>query len=410
MSVVPLAGGFAHETIWGPDAMALIQSPLALLTVLAIAVTAAETLGRHRWGRRVGAALLVILIGALLANFRIIPPAGAGGPVYDEIFSVVAPGAIFLIMLEASLKTLRRAGGPMLLAFGLGAVATVIGVFAAVWLTPARAMLGDSLPAVAGMYAGTYIGGSANFNAIALHFGMLQQGGIYTAAVVADNVITGLWILVTLVMPGLLYRTGRFGRPGDRLRAVEETPDEAPNKTPVSALSGSLAIAAPLALALTAVAGSNLLAGWLAAHGLPIPSILILTTVALALAQIPAVASLTQTRALGLYAVYLFLAAVGASADVGALIAAGPTGMLLMVFVTILVIVHGLVLVAAGLVLKIEPEILAIASNANIGGGTSALSLAEALGREDLVLPAVIAGTVGTAIGTYVGFAVAAAL
>lgn len=387
--------------------MALIQSPLALLAVLAIGVAMSELVGRLSWGRKVGAALIVIVVGALLANFRIVPPAGAGGPVYDPIFSVVTPAAIFLILLEANLRALRRAGGPMLIAFGLGAAGTVAGVLAAGLLTPARAMLGETFAPLSGMFAGTYIGGSANFNALALHYGVLREGDVYATAVVVDNIATGVWILITVAMPVLLYRSGLFGKPGERTAA---TPQEGPEPAAVAPLSGSLALALPLALALSGVVIANLAAAWLKDLGVPVPSVLILTTLALAAAQIPVVARMTLARPLGLYGVYVFLIVVGASIDIAALIASGPLGLMLMAFVAILMLVHGVVLVGAAQVLKIEPEIVAIASNANIGGATSAVSLAEAFGREDLVLPGLIAGTVGTAIGTYVGFAVVAML
>jgi uncharacterized membrane protein len=387
--------------------MALIQSPLAILAVLAAGVAVAELVGRLSWGRKVGTALIVIIAGALLANFRIVPPAGAGGPVYDPIFAVVTPAAIFLILLEANLKALRRAGGPMLIAFGLGAVGTAAGVLVAGLLTPARAMLGEAFAPLSGMFAGTYIGGSANFNAIALHYGVLREGSVYATAVVVDNIATGVWILITVAMPLLLYRTGLFGKPGERTAVATEVDPDAVVAPP---LTGSLAIALPLALALAGVVIANLAAAWLKGLGVAVPSILILTTLALAAAQVPVVARMTMARPLGLYGVYVFLIVVGASVDIAALIASGPLGMMLMAFVTILMMVHGAVLVTAAQVLKIEPEIVAIASNANIGGATSAVSLAEAFGREDLVLPGLIAGTVGTAIGTYIGFAVVAIL
>ena len=42
--------------------------------------------------------------------------------------------------------------------------------------------------------------------------------------------------------------------------------------------------------------------------------------------------------------------------------------------------------------------------------GTSALALAKSLGRGDLVLPGILAGSLGTALGTFAGFAVARVL
>jgi uncharacterized membrane protein len=46
----------------------------------------------------------------------------------------------------------------------------------------------------------------------------------------------------------------------------------------------------------------------------------------------------------------------------------------------------------------------AVASQANVGGSTSALALAKSLGREDLLLPAILLGALGNAIGTFLGF------
>jgi hypothetical protein len=56
---------------------------------------------------------------------------------------------------------------------------------------------------------------------------------------------------------------------------------------------------------------------------------------------------------------------------------------------------------------NLDRDIVSIASNANIGGSTSAPVCAASLGRPDLQLPGLLAGTIGNAIGTYVGIAVA---
>ena len=49
---------------------------------------------------------------------------------------------------------------------------------------------------------------------------------------------------------------------------------------------------------------------------------------------------------------------------------------------------------------------ISIASQANIGGGASAIALAEAFDRKDLILPAILVGSLGNALGTYLGFLV----
>ena len=47
---------------------------------------------------------------------------------------------------------------------------------------------------------------------------------------------------------------------------------------------------------------------------------------------------------------------------------------------------------------------VAIASQTNVGGGASAIALAETFKRNELILPSILMGTLGNAIGTYLGF------
>lgn len=383
---------------------ALVTSPMGVLAILLVIVAVSDALGRIGHLRKLGAAVIVIVFGALLANLRVVPPAAAGGPVYDPIFTSVIPGAIFLVLLEVNLAALRRAGGAMLIAFALGAVGTALGVVCAAWVTPVHAMLGTrDAAALAGMYTGTYIGGGANFNAVAIGYGVARDGGLYTAATVVDNVMTDIWILVTLAMPMLLDRTGWFA-PATRPPEIEA------HHAGARPLPPTLAIAVPLALAAVALVVSDAASSWLAAIGVTVPSILIVTTLALLVAQLPITARLTQAAPIGLWGLYLFLAVVGANADLAALGAAGALAPVLFGYVGIVFVVHALVLLGGGLLLRIEPVVLAIASSANIGGSTTAFVLAEAENRHDLVLPALLIGSLGTALGTYAGFAIAAML
>ena len=89
------------------------------------------------------------------------------------------------------------------------------------------------------------------------------------------------------------------------------------------------------------------------------------------------------------------------------LVAVGELGLDLSLFVTIVVLVHGLLLYGVAAALRMDPVVASVASQANIGGGTSALALARSLGRPELVLPSILMGSLGTALGTYLGFLVA---
>jgi len=120
------------------------------------------------------------------------------------------------------------------------------------------------------------------------------------------------------------------------------------------------------------------------------------------------VARLRGAKAVGMFAVYVFLATIGALCDVAALSTLGEVGGRIAVLAGTTVAVHGLVTFGVAKLLRLDAVLAAVASQANIGGGTTALALARSLGRPDLVLPAVLVGSVGTALGTFVGFFVAA--
>ncbi len=368
------------------------------LAVLLAVIVMSDWLARNTALRHAGTALLVIVFSAALANVGVIPTASNASPLYAGVFHYVAPLAIFLLLLQVDLGRLRQAGLAMLLAFAIGSAATVAGVLAGLWLTPVGTRLGELTPALGGMFAATYTGGSINFNAIALHYQVNEQGALYAGALAVDNIMTMAWMVVTLLVPRVFGRLqrGRETRPVSASGVTRESID----------LPGVCTV---LALAAVSLWAAERLAQLLASTPVPLPSILILTTIALALAQLRWVRETGGTHVLGLLAVYLFLAVIGAHAEFAALREIGGLAVSLLLFVTVLLTVHGVILFGLGRFFDDWP-LIAIASQANIGGATTAMALAETFDREDLLFPAILVGSLGTATGTYLGFAVAAML
>jgi len=391
------------------------MAQIEILAVLTAAIAAAHWLGNKPGGRIIGGALLVILIVAALANLGVVPLASADVPVYNQLLGIAAPVSIFLLLLNARLGSLMRAGGPMLVMFGFAALGTVTGVLIAGWLLGASEWMGEWYGPLSGMFAATYIGGGANFNALALHFDFMESGNFYAAAVVADHILTVVWIAILLIFPRLVgpfLSKGRqpvpaqsdpSGSPGhEREEATTATEEERPGL-------GDLAML--LSLGLISFVASEYLALWLSSLlGVDIPAILILTTLALGIAQTEPVARLRGAQTLGMYGAYLFLAALAAYCEVSALRETGTLGLLLMAFVTILITVHGAFVVVAGRLMKQSPEVVAVASATTVGGSTVVLPLVERFRRPDLLLPGVVLGSLGNLLGTYVGFSLVYAL
>ncbi|HSR69897.1 MAG TPA: DUF819 family protein [Acidobacteriota bacterium] len=382
--------------------MSYLTDPAAILAVLFFNVVLTEWLCRNTFLRHFGTALLVILITAVVSNLGIIPARPSETPVYGGIFAFVAPLAIFLPLLQVNLRDVLRAGGPMLAAFALGATGTVLGVLAGLWTADAEAAFGNDYRALAGMFAGTYIGGGVNFNALALEYGIAEDGILFAGSTAVDNILTALWMMATIAAPRLLIRYYPRRRQESQATSAPHLQGDADQE---SLNPGNLALL--LGMGGAAIWLSNLTADWMAGMGYPLPSIVVLTTLALILGQLQVINRLPGTRALGMLAIYLFLAVIGAFCDLTAFDEIGELGFSLFIFAATIVLVHGLVIFLLGGLFKIDWEVLAIASQANVGGAPSALALARSLGRSDMVLASVLIGTLGYGVGTYIGFLVA---
>lgn len=368
-----------------------MTDPVFIAAIIVACVLVSQWLVDHTPLRHAGVALLVIVVTAVASNLGLIPTTNSA--VYTGIFHYVAPLSIFWLLLGVNLRAVLRAGPTLLLLFMVGAVGTAAGVAAGLFLL-GDAPFGAQTPAMAGMFVATYIGGSANFNAIALQYGVVETGPLYAGAMAVDAGLTAIWMAATIALPRWL------GAPLIEPEAPT-TPKEDPDRESVA--PRDLAVVFGLGLGSAWAAGR--LGEWTG-----LPSMLLLTALALALAQVPAVARRRGAKAVGMFAVYVFLATIGALCDVEALGTLGEVGGRIAVLAVACVGVHGTVVFGTAKVLKLDPVLAAVASQANIGGGTTALALARSLGRPDLVLPAVLVGSLGTALGTFVGFLLAAML
>lgn len=378
----------------------MFTEPASLLLILTMIIAGCAWLEKFKAIRFIGSGFLVLLLTAVAVNTGLIPPVAGGPAIYTFFFHDIAPLSIFFVLLSVRLTTLRLAGKSMLLLFLLGSAATISGVLVAMQLPGAAIHLGEKPHALAGMFAATYIGGGLNFNAVALHYGISEKGTLFAAATVADNILSAVWVMATLLLP-------RFLQKWMPMQKEEFRSDHAASELPAHD-SGTYTLSLQQFFFLLATGiGSMALSSFL--HDLlpAIPSVIWLTTLALALAQIPAIHNMQGHLFLGMAGIYYLLAAIGASCDLQALWVQKETTLFLLAFVVCIALVHGLILFSAGYFLRKDWDYTSIASQANVGGTVTAMALARSLGRQDLVLPAILAGTLGNAIGTYAGIALA---
>ena len=376
--------------------MEFISNPIYVLAVLCLMVILSVYAGKTKFGKQFGAALLVILFTAVLANLKLIPSASNSIPLYDGIFTYVAPISIFYLLLNVNLTSIKKAGLPMIGLFLLGSLATTLGILISWYVISPESVLGDDGKIIAGMLTGTYTGGSVNFNAVALEYGFQEKGVLYAGTIAVDNVVTTLWIIVTLSIPAVLRR---FWKDKSNIKTTTNNKNDAhPEDESIDLIS----LMWLLFLGVAAYYVSDVIAGFLP----QIPSILTLSTIGILLAQTKFIANLKGSHNLGLYLVFIFLAVIGAYCELSAVAELKDVGITLLAFAGLAVLLHGVIVILVGGLLYRDWEMIAIVSQANVGGGTTAIALAESFNRKDLVLPAILVGTLGIALGSYLGFLV----
>ena len=106
------------------------------------------------------------------------------------------------------------------------------------------------------------------------------------------------------------------------------------------------------------------------------------------------------SQEIGTYLIYLFLFVIGAPANIYTVVTEAP---LFLVLTFIMVVVNMLFCFVGAKLCRFDLEDAIIASNANIGGPTTAAGMAISLGWAKLVGPAMLVGTLGYVIGNYAG-------
>lgn len=382
----------------------MITDPAAVFFVLAAVVAIAIGLEmRTKVFRALGSALVGILLGMLLSNVGVLP---GESPAYDFLGGPAVYAGIVLILLTVDVRSVVQAGPTMLAAFAVGAVGTAVGASLSAWILADA--IGPETWKLAGQYTATYVGGGVNFAAVGA--ALETSGELFSAGIAADVLMTAIWMATCLTVPVLFAARSRASRTrspaaADAVAAEADGVEE--TATLHRMLYSSLGAIRLLDLAVMAmiVLGTLWASDWLGVVLAPIPSVLFLTTIALALAQVPAVRALKGAGVIGNYLVLIFLASNGAMSVFANIVVIGPP---IVWFALLTVAVHGLIIFGVGSLVGLDLKTLAIASQANVGGPASAMALATARGYTDRLLPGVAVGLLGYAIGNYVGLAIAA--
>jgi uncharacterized membrane protein len=309
-----------------------------------------------------------------------------------------------------------------LLPFALGAAGSILGAALASSVAVAlRLCSRTSAAGLAAVFAATYVGGALNYVAVGKAVGL---GDVYMAAGLAADLVAmamyfgGLFWIGAVDNAKNRVSSTRLDEVGPGSRSIPGvqvdvlvTGHAQTTALPIrdcqflSTLS-HLAIAAfPALLALSLHYLGVLLFSvhpLCSLHGTSALSLLFSTGFASLLSRQSVLTPfLSSAPRLAEGALLLFFAALGAATRLADIAAAGPAAL----FVAAVALgVHALVLwIAAKVVFGVPPRECLVASNANVGGPTTAAAYAAALGWRALVAPGVAAGLLGYLVATPLG-------
>ena len=386
----------------------MIDSPLALVATIGGVVVLALWLERRRvpglW--KLGATLLAIAIGGVLSNVGLVPPAS---PIYQVITGTVTDLAIVWLLLAVNLADLRKAGGAMLVAFGIAVVGTALEALAGAFLFGSA--IGEETWKLAAALTGTYSGGSLNFTAVSRAVDM--SDALFVGATAADNVVTGLWLAACVVLPRWIGRY--YPAPPSSPGAPPASPSNHPGRDPDLSddesahplFAGASVSTHQLAILVAAGLAIMIASRVLATVTPAINPVLWLTTLALATGHAMPSGAKRGALQLGNLALLFFFVVIGIYSRIAEVLAVGVQVLFYALFV---VAVHGVLVFLAGRFLRVDIGTLCVASQASVGGPGSALAVAVAGGWRSLILPGILVGLLGYALGTYAGMGIAEAL
>ena len=366
---------------------------------------------KYSWASKVTGCILALTFTLILSNLKIIP---TEAPVYDAVWSYVVPLAVPMLLFNADIKKIGRDSGRVLIIYLFSGIGTILGGFVAYFaLKNAIPALNDIVP----MFVGTYTGGSVNFVAMSQQYKV--PGATVSAALVADNLLMALYFFTLMALPTMAVIKKHYKMPLVNALEEQSESDKEANKTMAAKYWGAKEIslkdiAFTVALSFVIVAISDKLAtvfgdlfkgdGAVSAilGGLLGNKYLLMTTFTMIIASVfpKQISSIRGSQEIGTFLIYLFFAVIGAPASIGLILRESP---LLLVFALIVVLINLIVSLIFGKLFKFNIEEIIIASNANVGGPTTAAAMAVSKGWTELIVPALLVGTLGYVIGNYYG-------
>lgn len=323
------------------------------------------------------------------------------GPVVDATYKALRnnllPAMIFLMLLDADLRQIKKLGGKMVLTFLLAA--TSIGVaFTATFALFHSALAPDAWKTFAAL-CGSWMGGTGNMAAIQLALNVPDASMGYTLLI--DSIDYALWVMLLLALVPYAKRFNAWTKADTAvLASLGEKLESTQERSPTTA--GNVLILLACACLVSALAQTVAAELPTSAYFTQTAWTVLLVTVAGVIAAMTPLRTLGGAPMLSTVLLNLIIALIASRANFAELLQAP----VYIVAGLCILAIHGGLMVGLAKWLKLDLFTCGLASLANIGGVASAPILAASYSRALIpvgVLMAMLGYIVGTAGGLLVG-------
>lgn len=376
----------------------LFNTTESLLAVVLVMVAVSLWVQKFKLFKNLGPALTVIVMGIILVNTKIVP---GYQDIYGVIQSFCIPMSISIYLLNVDLKEMAKLSKQPLLAlasavFSVCLAAAVFGV-----------IFGNRIDEgwkVAGMFVGTYTGGSSNLTAIAT--GLNASNQTLAAANAADYVIGMPTLILMFAAPSLMKKSKKLQKFWPYHFTEEELRGDGNHTELMAAESWSIKdIAWLLALSAAIVAIAGILSGIFFSEGFRSAGrVLLISTLSVIMAQVPQVKKLKGNINLGLFFGLMFLAIIGFCVDLRGFFGSAFT---ITLFCFCVIAGSTILHLTFTRLMKIKYEYVLLGITGAIADGTTAALVASGAKWNSLINVGLLMGILGGVCGNYVGIGIA---
>jgi len=351
---------------------------------------------------KIGAVVFCYAIGLVIGNIGVVPP------LYSEFQNSLSEFliaiAIPLILFSSDLKQWFKMAGNTFLSLVLGVLATVIVIYIGYFIFRDKV---DEAWKISGMLAGVYTGGTPNLAALKTALNVSQNTYIVTHT--SDLIFSAVFIFFIISVGQRFFNLFLL-----KFKLKENSKESQINLNNVNEFNDysnffqknnlfNVVIGILLSLAIVGI--SLLISSRFEKNSATAIIILSLTTFSIALSFIPKIRNLKKTFPTGMYLIYVFSTIISSMADFSTFNKIESLNIFL--FVGFVVFASFFFHSLLSKIFKVDTDTFLISSVALTCSVPFVPIIAGAIKNKHIIIPGVIIGLVGYAIGNYLGIFIA---